>query len=203
MDGGYVIHDYLISIHTPLAGSDIPTIEFFAHEIISIHTPLAGSDWAYIHTVPSTSYFNPHSPCGERHATASRTRRRRDFNPHSPCGERQRIAVAKWLYGGISIHTPLAGSDYRPYISALPIRISIHTPLAGSDTLRCRNRRRAMYFNPHSPCGERLRRLVPRQDAPCNFNPHSPCGERRIRSPARLFHIYFNPHSPCGERPQK
>ena len=57
-----------------------------------------------------------------------------------------------------------------------------------------------LYFNPHSPCGER----------PCSsalsfvvedFNPHSPCGERPRLSQRYSRSIHFNPHSPCGERP--
>ena len=100
-----------ISIHTPLAGSDLgPTDPAFVSDIISIHTPLAGSDVGVpfveellrisIHTplagsdprsyvdVTSITNFNPHSPCGERllprwcHSWCSY------FNPHSPCGER-------------------------------------------------------------------------------------------------------------------
>ena len=40
-----VIHQYVsISIHTPLAGSDLPLAPFADICIISIHTPLAGSD---------------------------------------------------------------------------------------------------------------------------------------------------------------
>ena len=78
------------------------------------------------------------------------------------------------------------------------------------------------YFNPHSPCGERLgveageahgvhisihtplagsdRRNRRRCTYPQNFNPHSPCGERlgcRLSMPPISD---FNPHSPCGER---
>ena len=57
--------------------------------IISIHTPHAGSDCSLHLKSVAIFYFNPHSPCGERH----------------------------WILGGhyynanISIHTPHAGSD--------------------------------------------------------------------------------------------
>ena len=34
---------------------------------ISIHTPLAGSDVVMLNVVPDIRDFNPHSPCGERH----------------------------------------------------------------------------------------------------------------------------------------
>ena len=36
------------------------------------------------------------------------------------------------------------------------MKISIHTPLAGSDAKRIPTSSISKYFNPHSPCGERL-----------------------------------------------
>ena len=127
---------------------------------------------------------------------------------------------------GISIHTPLAGSDSCAAEVSARSEISIHTPLAGSDFTSMRllgNRKND--FNPHSPCGERLRfstKTIGRN----YFNPHSPCGERpgdcaeqfielviSIHTPLagsddRTRHhpnipYYFNPHSPCGERQRR
>ena len=100
---------------------------------ISIHTPHAGSDG-----MPRTIY-RPSS----------------NFNPHSPCGERRDCDQDILCHGQISIHTPHAGSD----VIALRLRwcnaISIHTPHAGSDPRGRMHRRPVLYFNPHSPCGER------------------------------------------------
>ena len=56
-----------ISVHTPLAGSDVPLAGRVVLDLfISIHTPLAGSDKKYGIGQSVKSYFNPHSPCGER-----------------------------------------------------------------------------------------------------------------------------------------
>ena len=77
---------------------------------ISIHTPLAGSDYAARVVHGEHVDFNPHSPCGERHAA-------RDSRFEQV----------------ISIHTPLAGSDEYTLSSSSTEPISIHTPLAGSD----------------------------------------------------------------------
>ena len=100
--------------------------------------------------------------------------------------------------------------------------ISIHTPLAGSDAPAKGRTGGEENFNPHSPCGERLRYLNPMRSSPY-FNPHSPCGERQHQSCSgpriRSISIHtplagsdsassarprtapdFNPHSPCGER---
>ena len=193
------------------------------------------------------------------------------FNPHSPCGERLQQILDKANALLISIHTPLAGSDFSwaewtpnttLFQSTLPLRGATRTPT--------RSRRRGRYFNPHSPCGERLKSLpfavsvilfqstLPLRGATRTvrimrwrfyFNPHSPCGERLItygtvsdyltfqstlplRGATTLFLVIkslkslfqstlplrgatyfpftcfnvlsnFNPHSPCGERPQK
>ena len=79
------------------------------------------------------------------------------------------------------------------------------------------------YFNPRSPCGERLfvvvlrlihdfisiHALLAESDSftPSgaqhrnNFNPRSPCGERlRVGRPRHGGVHHFNPRSPCGER---
>ncbi len=80
-----------------------------------------------------------------------------------------------------------------------------------------------MYFNPLSPCGERLGHSRMSESLPHDFNPLSPCGERpwlsgelpfnpriSIHSPhagrdgwSCVVYIqlkHFNPLSPCGER---
>ena len=145
-----------------------------------------------------------------------------DFNPHSPCGERQTDHETDVDEDEFQSTLPLRGATralsnplrFRVFQSTLPLRgatysrtpvqiflfISIHTPLAGSDgsTAPCVARRK--YFNPHSPCGERLLPCVA-DGMRTYFNPHSPCGER-LRNPSgdRSAQRDFNPHSPCGER---
>ena len=58
----------------------------------------------------------------------------------------------------ISIHTPHAGSDEQIFkIVPNPETISIHTPHAGSDIQPSSIVSKSIvYFNPHSPSGERL-----------------------------------------------
>ncbi len=81
----------IISIHTPLAGSDVCGRISVDGEFISIHTPLAGSDNREKCHLAQYDYFNPHSPCGER----------------------LRCHAHFFTEDIISIHTPLAGSDRR------------------------------------------------------------------------------------------
>ena len=86
--------NHQISIHTPLAGSDFgghsrtavrngfqstlplrgatsAARHFRRADGISIHTPLAGSDHAPAERAEDSTYFNPHSPCGERRMLSS------------------------------------------------------------------------------------------------------------------------------------
>ena len=50
----------------PLRGATCAVPAGAAGEDISIHTPLAGSDAPTLRSAHSRDYFNPHSPCGER-----------------------------------------------------------------------------------------------------------------------------------------
>ena len=54
-----------ISTRTPHAGSDRTVRRFHLHGTISTRTPHAGSDLRSRRKGCRTSYFNPHSPCGE------------------------------------------------------------------------------------------------------------------------------------------
>ena len=73
----------------PLRGATRAVKHAIRNRMISIHTPLAGSDWRCRRVVCRICHFNPHSPCGERPPSCSSVSRCRYFNPHSPCGERR------------------------------------------------------------------------------------------------------------------
>ena len=124
---------------------------------ISIHAPHAGSDDGYYGHADGFHGFQSTLPM--RGATAK-----------YPCHPRHQ---------NISIHAPHAGSDLayvdplrrgESFQSTLPMRgatsltgqhggrknISIHAPHAGSDHRRVEQHTGKDYFNPRSPCGERL-----------------------------------------------
>ena len=57
----------------------------------------------------------------------------------------------------ISIHTPLAGSDSSSmFLLDSSLRFQSTLPLRGATRAWQVEDRRPIYFNPHSPCGERL-----------------------------------------------
>ena len=134
-----------------------PDFKVHGHvKVISIHAPLAGSDLPDPPHHRHGHHFNPRSPCGERrdnqHVLGSQwgfqstlplrgatyiyaydSADITDFNPRSPCGERHEIGGKLALNQIISIHAPLAGSDV--------VRVCLSVDVD--------------YFNPRSPCGER------------------------------------------------
>ncbi len=146
-----------ISIHAPLAGSDIPTHNKHTTNIQFQSTlPSRG---ATLINQPTTAATTFQSTLPSRGATAAQHYKLPEIS--------------------ISIHAPLAGSDadgkpsqpeHTAFQSTLPSRgatsevgneptkpfISIHAPLAGSDGRSASQTRTVTYFNPRSPRGERL-----------------------------------------------
>ena len=101
---------------------------------ISIHAPRVGSDiWKPWTSLP-TPYFNPRSPCGERHGIAAAPESRRGFQSTLPVwGATAASASASWGRA-ISIHAPRVGSDLALVeFAAIKPHISIHAPRVGSD----------------------------------------------------------------------
>ena len=101
---------------------------------ISIHAPLAGSD---VMACSSASTLL-------------------DFNPRSPCGERLPWIPFLSLMIRFQSTLPLRGATTPSYRPGKAPMISIHAPLAGSDEKGGEFDGILTYFNPRSPCGERL-----------------------------------------------
>ena len=114
-----------------VTGAGSPPIRI---RFISIHTPLAGSDMAVELGVTIQVLFQSTLPL--RGVTVSRfwswiaCRRFQSTLPLRGATRRRR-PVPSGL--AISIHTPLAGSDLAGHAGIAGTGISIHTPLAGSD----------------------------------------------------------------------
>ena len=102
---------------------------------ISIHTPHAGSDACIACKSCPCIYFNPHSPCGERPDAAG-------------------LLTANLILFQSTL--PMRGATGFHLLPSGDFSISIHTPHAGSDGINCKDFPCPAYFNPHSPCGERL-----------------------------------------------
>ena len=126
-----------------------------ASPAISIHAPRVGSD--FFSFTPSTSkvYFNPRSPCGERHVEWDYCVPKILFQSTLPVWGATDGREYSRDEGRISIHAPRVGSDVWNSLRGNHCRISIHAPRVGSDKLAGPQIRQEQNFNPRSPCGER------------------------------------------------
>ena len=145
------------------------------------------------------------------------------FNPRSPCGERQERAIGSLTFLSFQPTLPVRGATSSVDHYTINNAISTHAPRAGSDPFRPRPRPHSRYFNPRSPCGERLAEPEA-QRAEALFQPTLPvrgatgrtvrhvCIARfqptlPVRGATADFNSMigipndFNPRSPCGERP--
>ena len=169
---------------------------------ISIHAPRVGSD--YPATISGTfwKYFNPRSPCGERHKWSDYQMLHSDFNPRSPCGERPRMMVGSADDVKISIHAPRVGSDRVCRWIPVVLRISIHAPRVGSDSADLMHLPKNIKFQSTLPVwGATTTRTISSGPSPISI--HAP----RVGSDGSPAHSLdpkqnFNPRSPCGERQQ-
>ena len=190
---------------------------------ISIHTPLAGSDGTVGWLRFGRRYFNPHSPCGERRTARPCGSRVTEISIHTPlAGSDMALPYVPSLATIFQSTLPLRGATWTVPSSVLSVLFQSTLPLRGAtsgmadyiaeiifqSTLPLRGATEMPWntfqgsenFNPHSPCGERLRCGGGNVRHALYFNPHSPCGERPGHRQMHRAHQYFNPHSPCGER---
>ena len=145
---------------------------------ISTHAPRAGSDPHSCRAPSSCPHFNPRSPCGERRGISAIYSASSRFQPT----------------------LPVRGATHAEWTARSTRCISTHAPRAGSDPKRCGRSSAPSYFNPRSPCGERLSRYF-FNISPPPFQPTLPVrGATDASKPYSEYIRYFNPRSPCGER---
>ena len=147
-------------------------------DVISIHTPLAGSDVMTGRLTYAWLDFNPHSPCGERHENTTPPPTEEEFQSTLPLRGATMPKFFVWDRLRISIHTPLAGSD-KP--TNQPVHeayyFNPHSP-CGERPGEKRQMAKLIIFQSTLPLRGATYRSNLRSQAPTNFNPHSPCGER-------------------------
>ena len=211
----------VISIHAPLAGSDlVMSKQNYMHVYFDPRSPCGerpmceskgrfsydfdprspcGERRDFVRRLPDIRYFDPRSPCGERRLPGRVQRIRRHFDPRSPCGERQEPRLPDIPFNPISIHAPLAGSDRIFLQSNFRHDISIHAPLAGSDTFLS-SESIVFRISIHAPLAGSDFGADLSDTLLCDFDPRSPCGERPEVIHIHVLHVNFDPRSPCGER---
>ena len=169
--------------------------------LISIHAPLAGSDLYFFGATFHRRNFNPRSPRGERRAVVGHSPKG-EISIHAPLAGSDDLMPGYAWTGDISIHAPLAGSDLLcfPMIPAiLAFQSTLPSRGATSAWLECV--RIPLNFNPRSPRGERLPSLIRGFGIP-KFQSTLPSrGATQNRRNPPEQRRYFNPRSPRGERP--
>ena len=117
----------------PMRGATIKRPQKSLKEVISIHAPHAGSDCLELQQPEIYKYFNPRSPCGERHL-------------------RPKVNLIECKFQST---LPMRGATHRGPVQLFTSGISIHAPHAGSDWHLWMSWSTSSNFNPRSPCGER------------------------------------------------
>ena len=164
--------------------------------------------------VDGANDFNPHSPCGERHAVTvfvcrssifqstlpmrgatfsnhNQYLQMDYFNPHSPCGERQLYCQFQtFRRTDFNPHSPCGERLRAGILFRETSLISIHTPHAGSDKYLL-NFENPGYISIHTPHAGSDRTISMLYTTSFHFNPHSPCGERQYPRPEMAGHLGF------------
>ena len=191
-----VIASRNISTHAPRAGSDkykdgrralethfnprspcgerpVAVVIRIVAKFISTHAPRAGSDTRRPAGASILFYFNPRSPCGERLNALLDSLHNTVFQPTLPVRGATVLPTVLDQAEYISTHAPRAGSDRAFAKVCYMCIISTHAPRAGSDPGCAKRISYRNYFNPRSPCGERLD-LVLRHAVVGQFQPTLP-----------------------------
>ena len=137
-------------------GSDNLQDRLYKAERISIHAPRVGSDIVVGLPEYGGKHFNPRSPCGERLPSSPSVLCVSSFQSTLPVWGATRAGYLLWCQRQISIHAPRVGSDDNLPAKMKKAKISIHAPRVGSDVFSAHRAYADLYFNPRSPCGERL-----------------------------------------------
>ena len=174
--------EFPISIHAPRVGSDQGARRLRSCILDFNPRSPCGERHLSIRSGCRCSNFNPRSPCGERLNIFNRDGRRKNFNPRSPCGERRwqflSPLFALFLFQSTlpvwgATTTTTDSHDTYIFQSTLPVWGATISPVITAI--------KGFYFNPRSPCGERLVGAISCLRQVQDFNPRSPCGERRCQ----------------------
>ena len=120
--------------------------------------PVRGATiWLAFHSA-TAAYFNPRSPCGERRQSRTRCGNcRTNFNPRSPCGERRVEVVPVKFFEIFQSTLPVRGATETAGDNIIPrVEFQSTLPVRGATNNREYPYDYGYYFNPRSPCGERL-----------------------------------------------
>ena len=204
----------------PVGGATLPFRVVSLIWNISIHAPRGGSDDVAICIVICHWLFQSTLPVGGATYYFFVPNRLVWISIHAPRGGSDSPTAYKSKSAGISIHAPRGGSDYnqvrgapthftfqstlpvggattsQPFIITLKLFQST-LPVGGATAESAGHTRRLNNFNPRSPWGERLFKVI-KPAAETDFNPRSPWGERLFVRTANRTRPLFQSTLPVG-----
>ena len=144
---------------------------------ISTHAPRAGSDKSSSAAYCIIDTFQPTLPVRGATSVPVPIIRVSEFQPTLPVRGATFPVVPRKTWCRFQPTLPVRGATPYTIVRDGHRVISTHAPRAGSDSFGKYYAPHPLYFNPRSPCGERLCILFWFQWQE-HFNPRSPCGER-------------------------
>ena len=135
----------------PMRGATMGTVPAVPGRLISTHAPHAGSDSNHRELVSGGAYFNPRSPCGERHTLYGTINTVRKFQPTLPMRGATVIRGVEKFAIKFQPTLPMRGATLEVFSYADTPNISTHAPHAGSDLTPAFQRRHQCRFQPTLP----------------------------------------------------
>ena len=171
-----------ISIHAPRVGSDLLRhVDIYPVSGISIHAPRVGSDKLHDLTAACLYGFQSTLPVWGATAKTIINANETVFQSTLPVWGATIVGIpSAQCDQGFQSTLPVWGATLSTFSILISLfSISIHAPRVGSDQVCQSLFLTRYYFNPRSPCGERLTLPPSRRLWKGYFNPRSPCGERQ------------------------
>ena len=152
---------------------------------------------------PSHLHFNPRSPCGERRLPEIKAEDTATFQSTLPLrGATGRGRVAGVIRAFQST-LPLRGATTASALDKSSSPISIHAPLAGSDSAAVSTPTTKPPFQSTLPLRGATTPFFPCRQSRADFNPRSPCGERLDRLMSLTSANAISIHAPLAGSDQR
>ena len=193
--------DYIISIHAPREGGDLPAVQMHHLMDISIHAPREGGDLHHIFGGAYRKKFQSTPPArGATRGAAWRHKKMPDFNPRPPRGGRPPCAGTDIDTRGFQSTPPARGATGVYGMDVSFVVISIHAPRKGGrPKMQIHQPRHFLDFNPRPPRGGATQPRFRYLYASLVFQSTPPArGGDLIEPGDDLIHADFNPRPPRG-----
>ena len=141
----------------PVWGATLSSSQRSPATVISIHAPRVGSDEYRSPGRHGFFYFNPRSPCGERHAYVIKRGTKPRFQSTLPVWGATRYGTESSCRPSFQSTLPVWGATIAAVMTSHSPVFQSTLPVWGATLFCCQKSILWGNFNPRSPCGERPR----------------------------------------------